>query len=278
MNKTVGLNNLGNTCFLNSGLQMLLLNNDYCKIIIENKSISDNLGIMAKFIEDYKSSNQKSISPDKIKKIVEVRKPIFKGTKQHDSSEFILALMEILNDDLKGKLDEIFKITSKTTIKCKYKTCLKESETNETNNVLILPINDDTENLDDCYRKYKVHELLEGDEMYHCDKCNEKRIASKTLKVESWSNNLIIIIKRFINKNSKNSKDIDIPIDWRHDFTIKGAVFHSGNIGGGHYIYLSKNINGMWTIYDDSSTSEITENKAQGYLNKAYILYYVKKS
>jgi len=281
MSSPKGLNNVGNTCYLNSGLQMLIQNQDFCKLILDNQNKSENLKVMADFIKEYYTSSQRSVTPSDIKKMVGNKNKIFRGNSQQDSAEFIVYLLDILNDDLKGELNKLFQIKSETIIKCKLKRCLKTSTTIENNNYLILPINSSDETLDDCYRGYKVHEKLEGDDMYYCDACKAKRIASKRLQVVGWSDNLIVWLKRFENNGhrlSKNNKEIEIPFDWRHDYTIKGAVVHMGGIGGGHYIYISRDITtNVWTIYDDSSTSQLRPEQVQKYLNHAYIFNYVKK-
>lgn len=281
MSSPKGLNNVGNTCYLNSGLQMLIQNQGFCKLILDNQNKSENLKVMADFIKEYYTSSQRSVTPSDIKKMVGNKNKIFRGNSQQDSAEFIVYLLDILHDDLKGELNNLFQIKSETIIKCKLKRCLKTSTTIENNNYLILPINSSDETLDDCYRGYKVHEKLEGDDMYYCDACKAKRIASKRLQVVGWSDNLIVWLKRFENNGhrlSKNNKEIEIPFDWRHDYTIKGAVVHMGGIGGGHYIYISRDINtNVWTIYDDSSTSQLRPEQVQKYLNHAYIFNYIKK-
>lgn len=280
MSSPKGLNNIGNTCYLNSGLQMLIQNQDFCKLILANKDKSENLQTMADFIKEYYTSSQKSVTPADIKRMVGNKNKIFRGNSQQDSAEFIVYLLDILNDDLKGELNKLFQIKSETTIKCKIKRCLKTSTTIENNNYLILPINSEDETLDDCYRGFKVHEKLEGDDMYYCDACKAKRIASKRLQVIGWSNNLIVWLKRFENNGhrlSKNNKEIEIPINWRHDYTIKGAVVHMGGIGGGHYVFIGRDIDtNTWTMYDDSSTGRLRPEQVQKYLNNAYIFHYVK--
>lgn len=274
-----GFNNIGNTCYLNSGLQMLIQNYDFCRIIKNNKNDSQNLLTMSEFINEYYAHNNNPLTPDKIKQMVELKRKMFKGSRQHDSHEFVTTLMEILDDDTKGKINTLFEIEAKTTIKCKRLECLNISTSIEKTPFLILPIKSDSNNLDDCYRDYKVHEKLEDDNLYFCEKCNKKVIASKRLEVTKWSNHLIIQLKRFINNNNnltKINKDIDIPLEWRHGFKISGAVIHNGGVGGGHYFYISKDMDGVWTEYNDSSTSTISESRAQNYLNKAYLLYYVR--
>jgi hypothetical protein len=278
MSTNKGLNNMGNTCYLNAGLQMILQNKDFCSTILENHNKSENLQVMSNFIKEYYTSPQKSVTPMEIKRLVSKKKGIMMGNKQEDSYEFMIFLLDILNDDLKGELNTIFEIKSETTIKCKIKKCLTISRSIGKNNYLILPIDSNDNDLDDCYRNYKSHEKLEGNEMYYCDNCKEKRIASKRVGVIDWSKHLIIVLNRYVNNGSnlrKNNKEIKIPIDWRHDFTIKGAVIHSGGMGGGHYVFIGRDIKtNVWTMYDDSSTSSIRPEQVQNYLNRAYIFHY----
>jgi ubiquitin C-terminal hydrolase len=278
MTSKKGFNNIGNTCYLNSGLQMLIQNRDFCQIILTNRNVSENVKTMADFIDEYYNSKENTLTPDKIKRMVEKKKPIFKGNQQQDAAEFIVALLEILNDDVKGALHEVIELVTNTRIKCKLKSCLNIINRTEKNPFLILPIKDDFNHLDDCYRAIKVHEKLEDDEKYFCENCKKKVIASKRLEVTEWSNHVIIWLKRFTNKNgvqAKNNKDIEIPQIWRHHFKIKGAVIHNGSLNGGHYFYISKNQEtGVWTEYNDASTNVIGESRAQNLLNKAYILHY----
>ena len=281
MDNLKGFNNIGNTCYLNAGLQMLIQNKDFIKIILENHNKSENLRTMANFIKDYYTSLDYSITPNKIKEIVSKENNIFSGHEQQDAVEFIIYLLDIFDTELKKKVNTIFDITTETTIKCKLRDCLKKSLSAHKTPFLILPIKDDCMTLDDCYREFKVHEKLEDDNMYFCENCKEKRIASRRLTIIEWPNNLIIWLKRFENNKgrlSKNNKEIEIPIDWRHNFTIKGAVIHNGGINGGHYFYISRNLlNNSWSLCDDSVISPIPKEHVQRYLNKAYILNYISK-
>jgi ubiquitin C-terminal hydrolase len=356
-----GLNNIGNTCYLNSGLQMLIQNKDFCNRILENKRISENLETMSQFINEYYNNDTQAITPSNVKRIVEKIKPIFRGNRQHDSEEFIISLIEILNNDIvlntiyqqnniildrlqitqnhdfienfkkinfnilldfnndkitlekltylinnnrkemtlqvnnqsftdfileldvnQNSLKEIFEFEIQKRIKCKDINCLNTRFTFTKEILLTLPIGENSTNLDECYHDFKVHELLTGSEMVECEKCSKKQVTSTKINIKSWGKSLIICLNRYKNNkqsnnvSSKINKDIEIPFEWRHDYKLKGAVIHSGQVGGGHYIYIGRNIeSNNWTIYDDSSASQkINNERAQEYLNKAYILYY----
>ena len=277
-----GLNNNGNTCFMNSGLQMLLDNTELCSLIIRNKNASPNITTMANFIKKYyDNSDSDSINPYAVKEFIETKYSRFRGTDQHDAGEFIINLLELLDIDLKNKLDKLYEIEIKNTTKCKFMDCLTKTYAIEKTNILILPLNDEYKTLDDCYRGFKIHETLsDPDNKYFCksEKCNKPTIASKKVEITNWSNNLIIMLKRFNynnNSSSKNNQDIEIPFEWRHNFKIKGAVVHSGSTNGGHYIYISKNdVNNNWDICDDSTIRSMTNEQAENRLRKAYIIYY----
>ena len=276
-----GFNNIGNTCYINSSLQMLIQNIDFCKIILENFNKSENLQNMGNLIKEYYTTTNYAITPNKIKEIVGNKNKIFCGYEQQDAGEFIIYLIDIINTDLKKELNPLFDITTETIIKCKIRNCLRLSSTISKSPFLILPIKNECLTLDECYREFKIHEKLEGDNMYYCENCKEKRIASKYLNIIEWSNNLIILLKRFENNKEKlfkNNKQLEIPIDWRHNFTIKGAVIHIGEINGGHYIYISRNLsNNIWSMCDDSSIQLLPKEKVQSYLNIGYIFNYIKK-
>ena len=272
-----GLINNGNTCFLNAALQMLISNTDFNNIIIANRHVSPNLQIMADFIKEY-HNNSDTISPHAVKLFVENINNIFQGNQQHDAGEFVISILDILNDDLQNRLNNIYGITIKSTIKCKRLKCLNKTYSSDRTNILSLQINNEDNELDDCYTKFKSREKLIDDEAYFCENCNQKGYASKRLEINEWSPHLIIMLKRFQNINgrlSKNNQDIEIPLEWRHNFKIKGAIIHSGSINGGHYIYISKNnTRNNWDECDDRNIRSITNIQAENMLRKAYIIYY----
>jgi len=281
-----GFNNMGNTCYLNAGLQMIIQNIDLCNLVLKYSQQSIILNKIGNVMLEYHNS-QNNITPIEIKKIVEERQKIFYGYEQQDSFEFIICLLNIIEEEIKkidinsNGIENIFGINMNVRIKCKYNTCLQISNTKEINNFLLLDIDQDSSTLDDLYRKFKSSEMLFDDNEYFCEKCNCKRIASKRYQVISWPNYLLINLKRFKqngNNLTKENKHIDINVSWRHDMELIGAVIHYGNINGGHYVYVGKHLNN-WFLFNDNSVSEIkSENELNNILNFAYLLAYKKSS
>lgn len=274
-----GLNNLGNTCYMNSALQMLLANLDLCKLIIKYQNRSEELTKISDFIKFYHDSSREAINPAIIKSIVANKKDIFLGYRQQDAEEFLTYFLELLNSNIKDNyVDNLYNIKIKQIVKCKVMKCLNISESNFDYNKLVLDINEN-ETLDECYRKFKMSEKLEGDDMYYCEKCQKKRIASKRYEVTQWPKHLIVMLRRFTHKNGrldKNTKSIDVPFEWRKGYKLVGGVHHSGSLNGGHYVYFGK-YNDNWYLFNDCSVSQLHSSSLDNLKNNSYIYYYVKE-
>jgi ubiquitin C-terminal hydrolase len=281
-----GFANIGNTCYLNSGLQMLIQNKDLCQTILDYGNKSLVLNKISHFILSYHNNESVTLVPNDIKMIVASHQHLFMGNMQQDSAEFIVFLLDIIDEEIKKiekesnkvitGISKVFTLKSDVRVKCKLTDCLYSSCHSETNNYLLLDINPEFKSLDDCYRLSKSAERL--DNIYKCEKCKKTVMASKRSHVTEWPSNLIIWLKRFVqvnNRFSKNSQSLDIPLIWRHGYHLQGAVIHSGGLNGGHYIYVGKNNNKYYT-FNDSMVSEINENEFLNYINNAYIIYYKK--
>ena len=84
LNKYKGFINLGNTCYLNAGLQLIMQNIELCELLKQTNLCS--------FVEEYYNSSNTAISPNQIKDLVSDKCHIFRGFKQQDSQEFIINL------------------------------------------------------------------------------------------------------------------------------------------------------------------------------------------
>ena len=278
-----GLSNLGNTCYLNSGLQLIINNKELCNHILlahhTNKQPNDEASIflfkLSHFIMDYNNNSNVTLNPGFIKELMGNKNKEFYGFNQNDSFEFIIYLLDYIFENY--KIPKLYQLTSNIKIKCKLLTCLNINEHQEHSNYLMLDILDNFKDLDDCYRNYKQREKLIDDNLYYCEKCKDKRIASKRTEITNWPKHLIIVLKRFTNNGrlQKNNNKIDVPLLWRHGYHLKGIVSHSGSLSGGHYIYIG-NYNNKWIMFNDDHCSEIPVNFLDNYKNTGYIYYFEK--
>jgi ubiquitin C-terminal hydrolase len=283
-----GIINLGNSCYLNAALQLLLQNIELCLLIIKYGDYSEKLQIFKKIIREYYDKSSKDyINPIEVKKLIDERQIEFLDNRQNDSSEAIVFILDIIESELKNlnkkdEYDSLFRINFNQKIKCKRKTCLSIINKNYNEEQLYLPVNPDSKSLDDCYNSNYCREMLEGNNQYFCDKCNTKTNASKKIELLSFSKNLIIGLNRYYyDKKSNNcikiNQDIDIPLEWKFNTILQGAIIHYGNTNGGHLIYIGK-YNNIWYIYNDCNISEINSiDNLNNLLRKAYWLFYIKQ-
>ena len=269
-----GLINMGNTCYLNAAFQMLVQNDDFCELV--HQQTHPEMLELSKFIREYKdASNNNALTPQIVKQMVDIANSMFRGNDQHDSYEFLVYFIDYINSRSNNAFKALFECEIEQTIKCKIRACLRTSITNEMYYCLSVPIKPHCTTLTDCYHEFKIHEKLEDDEMYFCENCNGKRVASRKIVVSRWPKHLIIHLKRFVNTQRKIDSPIDVRLMWRHDYELQGGVIHTGSHSGGHYTYVTKT-NTSWSICDDRTISYISEERALLYFKKAFILYYRK--
>ena len=265
-----GFNNIGNTCYLNSGLQLFINNKELCNILLQNTSDNEIIhNINNIIITYYNNPLNIPLNTIYIKENISKLNKVFCGNTQNDSFEFIIYFFELINNI------NLYELHINCIVKCKLKSCLNINTTIEKSNFLLLDINNNSWCLDDCYRNFKISELLYSDNKYYCDKCKDKRIASKKYNISKWPKHLIIVLKRFIHNNNsiKNNKEIIIPLEWRHNYKLKGIIFHSGTTTSGHYVYIG-NHNNKWILFNDDNTKELLNNQLDNYKNYGYIYYF----
>lgn len=273
-----GLCNLGNTCYMNAVLQMLVQNEEFSFIINENRNST-----MTQFINQYYQPNNKPINPIKIKEMVSRVNPTFGSYRQQDCHEFFNTLMNILANN-NDNIYDLFKVTEIFEYKClRIKEHGPKYITNPPNPYLGLPL-DDCDSFNDCFSKMFREEILQGTNAWECEKCNRYVITSRKLHKINLSKYLIVQMIRFqydlrTGTSSKIKKNIKIPFDleiFGKKYTIKGAVIHFGStLDGGHYIYISRDEYKNWREFNDENVKIITEIKAKEYMDEnAYLIDY----
>jgi ubiquitin carboxyl-terminal hydrolase 4/11 len=66
--------------------------------------------------------------------------------------------------------------------------------------------------LDDCLRNFSQQEILQGDNLWYCNRCKEHKEATRHLQVYKSNKILVIAFKRF-NRMKKLNTSIKFPVE-----------------------------------------------------------------
>jgi ubiquitin C-terminal hydrolase len=301
-----GLNNLGNTCYLNAALQILSHIhelNQYLLNVRQLNKINDSV-LTIEWISLYKLiwSQNCIISPNrfvsKIKELSNCKNGKFSNFDQNDSNEYFYFMLDCIHNSL-NKLDQNIKLK-----KTKNESLNKEIDIYETNDCSIIHslfssflvytfINKETNVIE--FTKYEPHFMIELsiplvdnisiedcinftfqeeslDTLWYDEKTKEKKQLVKKTDFGYYPNILVIHLKRWI--HTKKNKQIvhfnEVLSLNEHNYELFGIINHEGNVLGGHYYsYIKKN---RWFVFDDNAISQVQDIVS----DKNYCLFYRK--
>ncbi|XP_071761195.1 ubiquitin carboxyl-terminal hydrolase 42 [Centroberyx gerrardi] len=301
-----GLQNMGNTCFLNSALQCLsytppltnyMLTREHSKTCHEPGFCM--MCTMQNHIIQVFANSGNVIKPigvlNELKRIAKH----FRYGSQEDAHEFLRYTVDAMQKScLPGtKLDRQTQATSfihqvfggylRSRVKCL--NCKAVSDTFDPFLDVTLEIKT-APSVTKALEQFVKPEQLDGENAYKCTKCKKMVTASKRFTIHRSSNVLTISLKRFANfSGGKITKDVRYPeyLDLRpfmsqsqgepQVYGLYAVLVHSGfSCHAGHYFCYIKASNGQWYQMNDSSVS-VTDIRSV--LNQqAYVLFYIKSS
>ncbi|KAM0918435.1 hypothetical protein ACQ4PT_008968 [Festuca glaucescens] len=266
-----GLQNLGNTCYLNSVLQCLTYTEPFAAYLRSGR---------------HKSS---CISRS------------FRNSRQEDAHELMVNLLESMHKCClpsgvpsesasayeKSLVHKIFGGRLRSQVKCT--RCLHCSNKFDPFLDLSLDIGKAT-TLVRALENFTEDELLDGGKkQYQCERCRQKVVAKKRFTIDRAPNVLTVHLKRFspFNPREKIDKKVDFQpvLDLEpfvsdskgadYKYSLYGVLVHAGwSTQSGHYYCYVRTSSGMWHNLDDNQVRQVCE--ADVLKQKAYMLFYVR--
>ncbi|KAG9327381.1 hypothetical protein KVV02_005957 [Mortierella alpina] len=300
-----GLNNLGNTCFLNSVLQCLTYTAPLANLLLSNRHSSScksgtfcMMCLMEKHVSRcFTHSMNDAITPKAIVGRLRNIGKQFRIGRQEDSHEFARHLIDALQKScLAGydsKLDNRIKETTavhqifggyfQSQVKCL--RCGHESNTFETYLDVSLDIRG-AESVQRAFRDYTKPETLSKDNQYKCDKCKVLVDARKQMTIYEAPKVLSVHLKRFtftgqkINRHVKFDTKLELnsvmSSNRKHPdltYSLYAVLVHAGgSCHSGHYYCYVKSSNGIWYSMNDSHVSVVSLQTVLS--QNAYMLFY----
>jgi len=243
----VGLINKGNTCYLNSILQLLASVTHFWTVAPEENYIPPLFKAVTLILSLLHKSTS-AIDPSHLllrlgEKIGQINNIPFNVRLQRDVPE---VLQYVLDELVLNSPEALTKISTGLTYTFSCTVCFESSTTVEKLNILPLPL---CSSVLESVNTFLSDEQLSGSNTKFCVVCGRNQETLKEIRVISCSEILFICLKRFscLNGQPKKIEDlvkcnIELPviiqleeISFSVKYKLVGQVCHSGGFNQGHY-------------------------------------------
>ncbi|KAM5264094.1 ubiquitin carboxyl-terminal hydrolase 17-like protein 6 [Ctenodactylus gundi] len=296
-----GLQNMGNTCYINAALQCLTYTPPLANYMLSRKHSQNCHGqSFCMFCVMQTHVIRALQQPEKVIQPLRALVAGFHKQKQEDAHEFLMYIVNAMekscllgckqfdaHSEHSNLIRELFGGHWRSRIKCL--ECGGTSDTFDP----CLDIGLDIKTAPSVERSLSQlvePEMLDGDNAYHCDVCVKKTPALKSLTLHTSPKVLVLVLKRFsdfsgekIAKRVLYPERLDVqPFMSQQDsgplvYTLYAVLVHAGfSCNSGHYFCYIKAANGQWYKMDDAKVTacDVTSVLRQD----AYLLFYAQKS
>lgn len=274
-----GLPNIGNSCYLNSVVQMLMTIDDLNDDILDIHTTDPFIFAYKKLISNTKLSNTESVYNDFVdfKNRFNTNSDILAykddKTSQEDAHEALLSILTLLRNHTK-KIETLFKFSTIVQLIC----CNCDFTTNTKDIFVSFSIPFDSQ-----LNQFNMKKPFEPEyiESHKCDRCMTNSSVRQEFIYEPPVF-FIITLNRFDNNKKKieteyNHKKI-LMVSSRYGemkYNLKSIIFHSGSTTtSGHYT-IAIRIGETWKCIDDNVIRDITYSNTS---TTSYLFLYERAS
>ncbi|XP_052035334.1 ubiquitin carboxyl-terminal hydrolase 17-like protein B [Apodemus sylvaticus] len=298
-----GLQNTGNSCYLNAALQCLTHTPplaDYMLSRQHSQTCCSQEGCKMCAMEAHVTQSLLHSHTGNVMKPSQMLTSAFHKQKQEDAHEFLMFTLNTMHEScLRGSkkwqatcedsspILDIFGGCWRSQIKCLH--CQGTSDSYDC--FLDIPLDiSSVQSVKQALGDTVGAEELRGENAYYCGRCREKMPASKTLKVYSAPKVLLLVLNRFsaftgnkLDRKVSYPEFLDLqpylsqPIGRSLPYALYGILVHEGLTShSGHYLCYVKAGHGTWYKMDDS---KVTRCDVTSVLSvPAYVLFYVQQT
>lgn len=266
---TRGLPNLGNTCYLNSLLQVLLNTPAVAHVVGVETHECPRTCLTCDFLALRRTPRGQPSSPAALVAHIGALLPAFRPHRQQDPHELFLLLLERWD----RRLRQPFEGALTSSVRCPRGHVSATAEP-------FLNLS-----LDICSAR-SLSAAVEGFFApggrvagYLCARCGVRGPATKDYALRSAPLVLALQLLRFNARGEKVSRSVQLEERLRlggESFELFGLVEHLGSgLGGGHYIAYVRAPNAVWHVADDSRVTPVSFERVKS--AKPYLLFFLKK-
>ena len=305
-----GIQNIGNTCYLNSVVQclthILFFHPVNKKLTHDFDSSKDTHGLVESWFDvnrnmwsnDTKTPLQIRGFVNSFIHTIRENKIYFENFQQNDAEEFITLLLDRIHEVLKKTLDtkgsseadqswytsfhkdyslikEYFYSQSQVQTLCT--RCNHKTTRYEPFMIYQLSIGDNIQSIEEAFHEDCRSESMDD---YTCDKCKETSMCVHKRTYTRMSDLMIVQLKLYnsrgkINRHINYSDTLDLSklTNKKTVYQLVGIVIHMGSLNSGHYVSICKNlVDHQWRLYNDSQVQTVSLEQATN--QKPYLLFY----